>query len=198
MRGTLPPPSVYPKIAEGTLVVPTRKALGYPKIPAVLNSTYPDAPYYDFMQAMLDYDWGPNLDYSDNMGYHTWEPPIIKQVIPQLAPRTDADGNELGGVPVALLGAPLGTYMGWNIANAGFHIGQVCNYTGGWIPFARTRAERLANGDPRLSLEERYGDHAGYVAAVTAAADNAMAQRFLLKADRDALIAAADASNVLK
>ncbi len=66
------------------------------------------------------------------------------------------------------------------------------------IPFAVTRAERVANHDPRLSLTERYGDHAGYVAAVRKAADNAMAQGYLLQADHDALIAAAEASNVLR
>jgi hypothetical protein len=56
----------------------------------------------------------------------------------------------------------------------------------------------LANSDPRLSLEERYTDHAGYVVAVRKAAANAVAQKFLLQKDADALIAAADASNVLK
>jgi hypothetical protein len=56
----------------------------------------------------------------------------------------------------------------------------------------------LANNDPRLSLEERYTDHAGYVVAVGKAAANAVAQKFLLQKDADALIAAADASNVLK
>jgi hypothetical protein len=66
------------------------------------------------------------------------------------------------------------------------------------IPFAVTRAERLAKKDPRLSLEERYRDHAGYLAAVRKAADSAAAQGYLLQADRDALIAAAEASNVLK
>ena len=198
MKGTLPPPSVYPKLADRTLVPPTRKWLHFPKIPAVAASTYPEAPYNNFMQAMLHYDWGDTMNYSENTGYHSGAPPSIKQVIPQVVPAVDADGNELGGVPVTLLGAPLGTYMGWNIASAGFHQGQLCNYTGGWIPFAQTRAERLAKGDPRLSLAERYADHAGYVAAVTAAADDAMAQGFLLKADHDALIAAAAASSVLK
>jgi hypothetical protein len=72
-----------------------------------------------------------------------------------------------------------------------------CNYGGGMIPFAKTKAERMANGDPRLSLEERYTDHAGYVAAVRKGTDKAMAQGFLLKADADALIAQAEASNVL-
>jgi hypothetical protein len=65
------------------------------------------------------------------------------------------------------------------------------------IPFAKTKAERLASGDPRLSLEERYKDHAGYVSAVRAAAAKAVAAGFLLQADADALIAQADASAVL-
>jgi hypothetical protein len=87
--------------------------------------------------------------------------------------------------------APLGTYLGWNItAGPGdsnlvydgrpFHAGQVCNYVGGMVPFAKTKAARLAAGDPRLSLEERYGNHAGYVAAVTAAANNAACKGYLL------------------
>jgi hypothetical protein len=205
MNGTPPPPSRYPTLTGHNLVPPTQAAMGFPNIPAILASSNPNAPFLDvgssssrFVQAMLQYDWGPGLNYSENIGLHSFEPPIVRQVLPQVVPRTDADGNEIGGVPVALLQAPLGTYLGWNIASAGFHRGQVCNYTGGWIPFARTLAQRLAAGDPRLSLEERYGTHAGYVAAVTAAADNAMAQGFLLQADRNALIAAAAASNVLQ
>lgn len=204
MRDILPPDSVYPTLAKKTLVKPTKAAMGFPDIPAVLASANPNAPETDvgggpskFLMAMLQYDWGPDLDYSENSGFHTFEPPIVRQVIDQVVPRVDADGNEIGGVPVVLLKAPLGTYLGWNVTATGFHRGQVCNYQGGWIPFARTRAERLANGDPRLSLEERYGNHAGYVTAVTAAADSAMAQGFLLQADHDALIAAAAASNVL-
>ena len=66
------------------------------------------------------------------------------------------------------------------------------------IPFAKTRAERQASGDPRLSLEERYKDHAGYVQAVRQAASKALAAGFLLVADADTLIAQAEASNVLK
>jgi hypothetical protein len=196
MNGTPPPPSRYPTLAGKNLVDPTSAAMGFPTIPAVLASANPNAPN-NFIQAMLDYDWGPGLDYSENIGFHSFEPPVIKQVIKQKVPRVDADGNEIGGVPVVLLQAPLGTYLGWNVTASGFHRGKVCNYQGGWIPFAKTQAARLANGDPRLSLEERYGTHAGYVAAVQAAAANAVAQGFLLPADASALIAAAAASNVL-
>jgi hypothetical protein len=74
--------------------------------------------------------------------------------------------------------APLGTYLGWNIVAAGFHKGKICNYAAGMVPFARTRAERMANNDPRPSLEERYHDHAGYVEAVKAARGKGGGGRF--------------------
>lgn len=92
---------------------------------------------------------------------------------------------------------PLGTYLGWNIVNAGFDKGRICTLSGGYVPFAKTKAERMASGDPRLSLEERYGTHKAYVDAVKAAAEKAVAERFLLRADADRLIAEAEASDVL-
>ena len=113
-------------------------------------------------------------------------------------PKVDADGNEVGGVPTVLVMAPLGTYLGWNITAAGAHAGQVCNYVGGYVPFARSKAERSTTGDTRLSLEERYVNHEGYVAAVRTAANSAFAQGYLLAQDRDALIKAANDSSVLK
>lgn len=195
LSGKLPPPSRYPTIAGGNLVDPNRAAMGFPAgVPGVPESIF--APE-NFIFPVFDYDWGPQFNASDATGVPTKLPPPIKQVIRMKVPRVNADGNEQGGVPTVLNEAPLGTYLGWNITAAGFHQGQVCNYVGGYIPFAKTRAERLASGDPRLSLEERYVNHAGYVAAVTAAADKAFAQGYLLAADRQTLIDAANASSVL-
>ena len=227
MHGTLPPPSVWPRLKPGErdgdddddddgghdghkgdkhdghhkrqpdLVEANKAAMGFPTIPT-LRATAPEA---GFINPVLDYDWGPDFDPSDASGVPTNVPPPIKQVIKMLVPRVDADGNEMGGVPVVLRDAPLGTYLGWNITAGGarpFHQDQICDYVGGMIPFAKTKAERLASGDPRLSLEERYGNLDGYVRAVSAAAANAVAQGFLLQADADALIAQAAASNVLK
>ena len=137
----------------------------------------------------------------DGSGVAGNAPPPIRQVLPVYAPKVDADGNELGGVPVALLDAPLGTYLGWNITAGGarpFHAGQICNYVGGMVPFARTEAERKASGDPRPSLQERYGSHEGYVAAVRKAVARAQDSGFLLPADADALVKAAQASKVLR
>ena len=113
-------------------------------------------------------------------------------------PRVDADGNEVAGLRSVGLEAPLGTHTGWNLRRAGFAEDEECGLTGSFIPFAATRAQREASGDPRLSLEERYGDHAGYVAAVRTAADRLVAARLLLQADADLLVAQADASSVLR
>jgi len=139
---------------------------------------------------VLDYDWGPDFDEFNATGDPTNLPPPIRSVIKMLVPRVDADGNELGGVPTVLRDAPLGTYLGWNITSSGFHASQTCNYVGGMVPFAKTKTLRLANGDPRLSLEERYGTHAGYVAAVTAAADNAACQGYMFAGPAAALMGA--------
>ena len=65
------------------------------------------------------------------------------------------------------------------------------------IPFARTVAERSAN-DSRPSLQERYGSHDGYVAAVAKASARAVAEGFLLQDDATALVNAAQASAVLR
>jgi hypothetical protein len=195
LNGVPPPPSRYPTLVGGNLVDPTKAAMGFPAgVPGVPDSIFEPE---NFVFPVFDYDWGPNYNASDATGFATHLPPPIRKVIPTKVPRVDADGNELGGVPTVLRDAPLGTYLGWNIAAAGFYKGQVCNYVGGYIPFALTQAERVATGDTRLSLTERYGNHDGYVAAVTSAANNAFAQGYLLAADRDALIAAAAASAVL-
>jgi hypothetical protein len=49
------------------------------------------------------------------------------------------------------------------------------------LPFAKTKAERLAAGDPRLSIEERYTTHAEYVAAVASVANSLAHDRLLLQ-----------------
>ena len=197
MQGAAPPSSRYPTLAQGTLGPAHKAGINFPNLPG-LRATVPEP---DFIMPVHDYDWGPQFNQQDGSGVASNAPPRIKQVLSMLAPKVDADGNELGGVPVVLLDAPLGTYLGWNVTAGGampFHQGQICNYAGGMIPFARTPEERKAANDPRLSLVERYGSHEGYVAAVTKAAARAVAEGFLLPVDAAALIAAAQASAVLR
>jgi hypothetical protein len=197
MKGIAPPASRYPTLAQGLLAKAEKTALGFPTLPG-LRASIPET---DFIMPVLDYDWGRHFNSVDGSGVPSLAPPKIKQVLTMWAPKVDADGNELGGVPVVLLEAPLATYLGWNVTAGGerpFHKDQICNYVGGMIPFARTAAQRKANGDPRLSLEERYGSHQGYVDRVVKATDYALSAGFLLAEDAEALVAAAKLSAVLK
>ena len=147
---------------------------------------------------VFDYDFGPDFNYNDESGLITKQPPAVRQVLPTLVPKVDADGNDLGGVPSVQFQVPLGTYLGWNVTAAGFDKGKICTLNGGFVPFATTKAERTASRDPRPSLEERYGSHNAFVDAVKAAAEKAVADRFLLRADADRLIEEASASDVLR
>lgn len=147
---------------------------------------------------LLDYDYGVEFNYADLSGVMTVVPPIIKRPLPTFVPKVNADGNETSGITSPLHQAPLGTYLGWNVTRTGFYKGRGCGFAGGFIPFAKTKAERLAKGDPRLSLEERDKDHAGYVAAVRQAAERLVQQGFLLAEDAARLLAQANESNVLR
>jgi hypothetical protein len=84
---------------------------------------------------------------------------------------------------------PLGTYTGWNVYRA--QPCELCDRDGSLIPFARTRTERTAAGDPRPSLEERYGSRENYIARVETAAAALVADRLLLPADADVYVKAA-------
>ena len=190
-KGTEPPPSHYPRLDQGQLAAANKAALGFPNIPGAPS---PDG----LVNPVYDYDLGPDFNYQDESGLVTKQPPTVKKILPTLVPKVDRDGNDLGGVPSVLRQVPLGTYLGWNVVSAGFDKGKICTLNGGYVPFAKTKAERAAAGDPRPSLEERYGTHQAYVDAVKTAADKAVAERFLLRPDADRLIAEAAASDVLK
>jgi Alpha/beta hydrolase domain len=189
-NGTPPPPSRYPTLAARMLVPATRTATGFPAIPA---AQFPEG----LINAVLDYDFGPAFRYNDMSGVITQQPPAIKQALPTLVPRVNEDGNEVAGVASVLHQAPLGTYLGWNMQASGFFKGQLCGFTGGYIPFAVTKAERLDANDPRLSLEERYGSQEGYVCIVRRAAEALVKDRFLSREDADRTIEAAARARIL-
>jgi alpha/beta hydrolase family protein len=191
VKGTAPPPSQYPRLDRGDLVAPMHTATGFPAIPGM---PLPDG----ILNPLYDYDFGPHFNYNDQSGFISMQPPVVRAILPSLVPRVDADGNETAGVASVMHQAPLGTYLGWNVVADGFFKGTSCGNLGGYIPFAKTKAERTASGDPRPSLEERYGTHEKYVATVRAAAGRMVRDRFLVPEDADRLIAEADASNVLK
>ena len=192
VRGTEPPPSNFPRLSAGDLAANSAAAMGWPPIPA--------APVPDGMAVgLMDYDYGSGLNANDFRGVLSQWPPIVRNTQPALMPKLDTDGNETAGLPSVQHQAPLGTYTGWNVTAGGFFKGQPCGggLTGGYIPFAKTRAERLASSDPRPSLEERYGTRQAYACAVRKAAAREVERRLLLPADARSLIEQAEALDAL-
>ncbi len=189
--GTLPPPSRYPTLARGDLVESTAKAGGWPSIPGAPTPDGKINPFYH-------YDAGAAFNYNDVSGVADRQPPRIKRILPMLVPRVNADGNETSGIVSVELQVPLGTYTGWNVLAKGYGAGGGCSLFGGFIPFAKTKAEREATGDPRLSLVERYTDHAGFVAKVREAVTRQQVDGWLLADDAARIIVNAESSDVLK
>jgi hypothetical protein len=136
------------------------------------------------------YDYGPNFD----RGIVTEHPPKVveNQEYPVMVPQVDTDGNEIAGLRSPEIEVPIGTHTGWSIRKRGFAEGELYSLTGSFIPFPRTNKEREVNGDPRASIEERYGSHQQYVAAIASATRSLVAQRLLLQEDAERYVNAAE------
>jgi hypothetical protein len=186
--GRDPPPSLFATLRRHTLVPVSQ--IHQPFVPVAAGFTLAGVATQRF-----HLDRGPRFDEEDVSGIMA-EPPIKGDAYALLLPAVDSDGNELDGLRNTNMAAPLGTYTGWNPRKAGFSENDSCDLTGGYIPFFETMAERIAAGDPRLSLEERYPTHAVYVDKVTAAADQLVQQRLLLPQDAALIISQANAAAV--
>ena len=109
--------------------------------------------------------------------------------LPFLVPQVDADGNELAGIRVPEVTAPLATTTGWNFrAERVGNPSTVYALLGSYIPFARTRAERELKRDPRPSIAERYKGRDDYLQRIRSAADDLVKQRLLLADDVDNVV----------
>jgi len=159
--GTRPPDSRNPSLRDQTLV--QLKAIGFPAIPGLGDPRTIEGPGHL------------------NEGHFA--------ALPFLVPKVDADGNEVAGIRVPELAVPLATTTGWN-----FRSERVGNPTtlyallGSYVPFSRTKAEREARRDPRLSVEERYRDREDYLGRIRTAAAALVKDRFLLQEDIDDVV----------
>jgi Alpha/beta hydrolase domain len=187
-QGREPPRSRYPRVQNNTLVSLDAARAAFPAIPGV---EFPSV-----LNELELLNFGPVFD--SEGGRLTVLPPLIDPSYQVLVPKPDDDGQDLAGIRPIEIRVPLGTHTGWNLRAPGFRAPNLCSLSGSYIPFATTEAERLANGDPRQSLEERYGDHAGYERAVRRAALQLLRQGFLIQEDADRFISAAEASDVLR
>ncbi len=118
------------------------------------------------------------------------EPPEVGKAFPVLVPQVDADGNEVGGLRLPEVAVPLATYTPWSYRAEEIGApGELADFRGSFLPFAATRDERQASGDPRPSLEERYRSREEYVGRYTAAALELVEGRYLLAEDLPEMIA---------
>ena len=196
-NGTMPPSSRVPRASEGAVfavpqtgsqtgIVPQAE-LGWPTIPEVT--------YTGLITTRYLLDFGEGFE----AGIVTNIPPSVigRPTYPNFVSKVDADGNEISGIRLPEVAAPIATTTGWALRRAGFGGDDGNEAEGQHIPFKATRAERIEAGDPRLSLEERYTDHSGYVVEVTKAAKKLESEGFLLSADVQKYIERAEKSDVL-
>lgn len=195
--GREPPPSERPTIAAGNLVDATQ--VKFPAIPANQYGgvTRRAVRFLANSNPLFVQDYGAQFRPGEAAGVITQLPPRLGQArYRNLVAQVDADGNDLGGIRNVFVQVPLGTYTGWNIYHDTLFKDGFCTLQGSFIPFARTRQERLATGDTRPSIEERYPDKAAYVAAMRKATAELVAKRFLLPEDAQRLNDEAEANGI--
>lgn len=174
-HGTPPPPSSHPHLEDRSLV--PLPAWSFPHIPGVkLPREASEAWRLDF---------GPRM----REGILALQPPRSGQPFAVLVPQVDADGNERAGIRLPEVTVPLATYTGWNLRDPAIGAPELrVAFEGSWLPFARTRRERLASGDPRPAISERYRDREQYLARYARAVEDLARRRWLLEEDRAALL----------
>lgn len=175
-----PPASQYPAIAKGELV--PLEDVHFPKVPSF--------PFTTYMPRVWRMDYG--REYSTTRVI-TIEPPQTGEPYRVLVPQVNSDGNDVAGIRLPEVAVPIGTYTGWNVTVPQLsELRYLSGLVGGFEPFARTKEQRLANGDTRLSIAERYSGRQEYLGKVKRAADDLVRQRFLRVEDVPAVLQAAE------
>ena len=171
--GTPPPASVRPTIAAGSLVDWKQKKTGFPRIPGV---EYPRV-----IQQPPRLDFGRRWQKERIIDLH---PPGKVGRYRVLVPRCNADGNEVDCLSPPEVVVPIATYTGWNLRSkvAGAE-NELVSLRGSYFPFPVTMKERKASGDPRESLQERYGTLKTYVRKLRSACRELRSKGYLLEED---------------
>ena len=177
--GTAPPPSLIPRSADGTQVAPESLRADFPVIPGV------ECTGLHNRQLFLDYGDGVARGVIDARP----KPPPDGAGYTVLVPAVDTDGNEAAGIRLPWISVPLATYTGWNVQSGELAEGELAGLLGSSFTLPRTRREREASGDSRLSLEERYADANDYLGQVRERIGALVGARYMLAEDADALSA---------
>jgi hypothetical protein len=197
-QGVKPPASNVPRRTDHTAALAaannhkltgtvSQTELGWPSIPGVT--------YTGLITTRYCLNFGPDFNKGVISQYNLGS--VNRPAYTNFVSKVDKDGNEVAGIHLPPVAAPTATLTGWALRREGYGLDDGAESAGQNIPFKKTKAERVAAGDPRLSLEERYGTHEGYVQAVARAVDSLKQLRLLLPADAQKYIDDAKASDVL-
>lgn len=180
--GTAPPPSVYPRIDQGTLVEWSQARTGFPAIPGVRYPEVIQRPPFLF--------FGPEFD---SHGIISVEPPEVRGHYTVLVPKSGPDGNDLGTLLPPEAAVPLATYTGWNLRRRDVGAeGMLANLMGSYLLLPKTKEERLKTGDPRTSIAERYGSFEEYQKRFNVYCADLVKRRYLLPEDAERLVKSRD------
>jgi hypothetical protein len=196
-RDVAPPKSEVPGPGHRVYSIPLDNGIGFVPQDALGWPNIPGVTYSGLITVRHLFDFGPRFD----EGIMDVNPPDFSgPVYPSYVSKVDHDGNEVAGIRLPDVAAPIATTSGWGLRSPAFGGGpwDGCEASGQWIAFPTTKAQRLSTGDPRKSLEERYKNHAGYVKEVAKEARKLEQRRLLLPADVQRYIDAAEASDVLR
>lgn len=170
--GTLPPPTSAPSVAKATFITPAEQAKAHPAIPG--------KPYHAKISEVGIRD------------FSVFPPTESAVKYPVFVPRLDRDGHPTAGIIIPEIAAPVATLSGKAVRGKGFAEGELCGVNGSTLPFAATKAERTASGDPRPSLEERYpGGERERAEKFRRSVERLVADRYLLAEDGAKMITAA-------
>jgi len=177
-QGIEPPPSTFPRLADGTAV--PREAI------LEQLQTVPGLALLDpaVLPRMRRLDLGPDTEHGiAEVPAKTGEPFV------SYAPAVDADGNEITGIRLPDLTVPTATHAGWVPRHPEMGgAGQVLDMMGSTLPFAATASERQARNDSRPSLAERYQDRDDFLSQARTEAQKLAQQRYILEEDVDLVV----------
>ncbi|MGI9148213.1 MAG: alpha/beta hydrolase domain-containing protein [Chloroflexota bacterium] len=174
-EGIDPPPSAFPRLAEGTAVTREVALERFRELPgmALLDPLQ--------LPTLRRVDLGPDVDQGvARLPAQTGE--AYRSYVSAL----DATANEVAGIRVPDVSVPVATHTGWvpRHPDTGGD-GELLDMMGTTLPLARTRAERQEWADPRLSIADLYRDREDYLARARAAAEDLVTAGYLLAEDVD-------------
>jgi hypothetical protein len=174
---TAPPASVYPKLADSTLVNWAPEDSGWRALPGIRYPTIIHAP--EFVNR------GPEFLTKRRT---TIQPPLRLGRYRVRVPAYGEDNNERGCLLLPTVAVPVATLTSWNLRSRSIGAEtELLSLAGAYIPFPANREVREQSGDPRLSLSERYASFDDYFAKFQTHVNRLIEDRYVLEEDRPRL-----------